>query len=143
MECPITLCPLRELSVPVAFASAPDRPYELEALCNWLQHSPRNPLTGERADVFDLVLLGDADQRQRGMEILMERGLTICDADVFQDELKEIKNDLMVLDVEMDKANRTIDALVADKTRLERRVNRLHEKYASNKGDLCPICVVS
>ena len=82
MECPITLCPLCELSVPVAFASAPDRPYELEALCDWLQHSPRNPLTGERVDAFDLVLLGDADQRQRGAEILVERGLTICDTQV-------------------------------------------------------------
>jgi len=82
MECPITLCPLHELSLPVAFASAPDQPYELEALCTWLDRTSKNPLTGEAVEVFDLVLLGDVSQRCRSAEVLRERGLTICEAQV-------------------------------------------------------------
>ena len=81
-RCPITLCALHELSLPVAFASAPDQPYELEALCAWLERSPINPLTGVEADVGELVPLGDSRQQERSVGILCTRGLTIFETQV-------------------------------------------------------------
>ena len=72
MQCPITL---HEISNPVAFASLESQPYELHALCDWLELSCRNPLTGGAACVGDLVPLGSDEQRRVGWEMLERRGV--------------------------------------------------------------------
>ncbi len=76
-ECPITLCPFHELRNPVVFLCAPNQPYELDALCTWMELDPRNPLTGEAACVDSIVVLGSARQQQESMERIERRGLTI------------------------------------------------------------------
>ena len=80
MECPITL---HEPAHPVAFASLESQPYELHALCDWLELSCRNPLTGRAACVGDLVPLGSDEQRRVGAEMLERRSLTIVENQVF------------------------------------------------------------
>ena len=82
-ECPITLCPFHELLNPVAFSCALDQPYELDALCMWMEVCPRNPLTGRVARVDDLVALGSASQQRESVEWMKRRGLTITLNQVF------------------------------------------------------------
>ena len=134
-RCPITLCDMHELSLPVAFSSAPNQPYELEALCTWLEGSPTNPLTGTAANIEELVLLGDAHQQERSERILDARGLTIA----FRMELKDLQKDLKQLNARIEQANRTMHNLIAEKTRVELRVCYLDERYADKKMlALCP-----
>ena len=75
MQCPITLRPLHELTHPVAFACNMDQPYELDAVCDWLELSCTNPLTGQAASVRDLVGVG-GDVETAEM-LLRQRSLTI------------------------------------------------------------------
>jgi hypothetical protein len=82
-QCPITLCPIDELSNPVAFSLAPRQIYELDALCDWLELCSKNPLTGEPGKVEDLIALGNADQQRQSREILECRSLTILHNQVF------------------------------------------------------------
>ena len=84
MRCPITLESVDRLSNPVAFYSSPDQPYELSALCQWLELSCTNPLTGNNETVRDLILLGSADQRRESMEMLSKLSLTIDSKQVFK-----------------------------------------------------------
>ena len=76
-ECPITLCPVNELSNPVYFSSAPGHIYELNSLCDWLELCSKNPLTGEAVCIRDIVALGNADQQLRSLRIMECRVLTI------------------------------------------------------------------
>ena len=76
-ECPITLCPVNELSNPVSFSSAPGHIYELNSLCDWLECCSKNPLTGEAVCIRDLVTLGNADQQLQSRGIMERRVLTI------------------------------------------------------------------
>jgi len=82
MECPITLQPFRELSNPVAIGSE-SVPYELDALCDWLELSGTNPLTGKAVCVCELMALGDADQQRRTIARLKLRRLGIVESQVF------------------------------------------------------------
>ena len=126
-ECPITLRALHEISVPAAFASAPDQPYELEALCTWLERSRMNPVTGLEVD-DDILLIGDAEQRRRGIEMLMERGFIMLYGGDGDETIKELRDDLKRLAFEIENMHRIIDALVAEKARIERRLRRMEAK---------------
>jgi hypothetical protein len=46
--CPITLTPVDELRWPVALNGNTARPYECEALVDWVLHRPRDPMTNLR-----------------------------------------------------------------------------------------------
>ena len=130
MECPITLRPLHELSHPVAFKSRLDQPYELHAVCDWLELSCTNPLTGQAASVCDLVAVGvGGDVAEM---LLRQRSLTIVGNQVFRSEVKEIKDDLDRLNVNISELSKTISALVGEKTRLETRINFLNTQYVNN-----------
>lgn len=83
MQCPITLESMDRLTNPVAFSSSPNQPYELSALCQWLELNCTNPLTGNNETVRDLILLGSADQRRESMEMLSKLSLTIDSNQVF------------------------------------------------------------
>ena len=90
-ECPITLCPLRELSNPVAFSFNLDQPYELDALCTWMEANPVNPLTGGEARIEDLVALGDVSQQQSSAELMERRNLTIIENQVLFLKMTEMQ----------------------------------------------------
>ena len=132
-RCPITLRAAHELEMPVAFASSPDQPYELEALCTWLERNPTNPLTGQTASAEELMPLGDSEQQKRGAEALSERSLTLA----FRMELEELKRDLKQLNARIEQTNKTMHTLMAEKTRIELRV-----QYIDNRYKKCP-CVIS
>jgi hypothetical protein len=90
-ECPITLCPLSELSNPVAFSCDLDQPYELDALCTWMEANPVNPLTGREAHIGDLVALGDVSQQQSSAELMERRNLTIIENQVLFLKMTEMQ----------------------------------------------------
>ena len=138
-RCPITLCALHELSLPVAFASAPDQPYELEALCAWLERSPINPLTGVEADVGELVPLGDSRQQERSVGILRS-----MDSLVFAGlkEMRKLKGDLKLLGARIEETNKTMHTLMAEKMRIELRVDYLHDRYTEKRSSTS-FCSVS
>jgi hypothetical protein len=60
--CPITLAYVHELTHPVAFASNPAQPYELDPLWEWVLASDRHPLTGRRCTVEDISALWFNDE---------------------------------------------------------------------------------
>lgn len=141
--CPITLNSIEEISLPVAFASAPEQPYELTALCTWLERKRVNPLTGEMIGDFQFVLLGSEEQQDRSDKVLDEW----LEAKVFRDELKELQSDLKKLGSEIERVNTAMDTLVAEKTRIERRVSRIYENHISRtSGSPCKcfdVCTIS
>ncbi len=138
MECPITLRVLDELSLPVAFASAPDQPYEFEALCSWLERNTTNPVTGEKANIDQLIPLGDIMQQRRTMAILKLRRWNIMQKQAFMEEIGELKRDLERLDLEIRQTNNTMAKLTGERVRIEFRIDHLNERYINN--NTCPAC---
>ena len=139
MECPITL---QEPSHPVAFASLESQPYELHALCDWLELSCRNPLTGRVACVGDLVPLGSDEQRRVGAEMLERRSLTIVENQAFRNEVKEIKDDLDQMNATLSDLGKEIAALLGEKARLEAKLNFLNDQYLKRNKNT-NMCLVS
>jgi hypothetical protein len=139
-ECPITLCPFHDLSNPVAFSSALDQPYELDALCSWMEVCPRNPLTGRVARIDDLVALGSASQQRESVEWMKQRDLTITLNQVFRNEVNEIKVELEELNERIRDVANTMSVLMGEKTRIETRIDFINKQNYAKK---CPYCTIS
>jgi hypothetical protein len=82
MACPITLLQFHEIPNPVAIGTE-SVPYELDALCDWLEVGGTNPLTGRAVCVCELVALGTADQQRQTVELIRRRRLKIVESQVF------------------------------------------------------------
>lgn len=142
-ECPITLCPLSELSNPVAFSFDLDQPYELDALCTWMEANPVNPLTGREAHIGDLVALGGFSQQQSSAELMERRNLTIIANQEFRNEVKDIKAELGQLNDKIRDVNKTMSVLMGEKTRIDTRIEFLNKQFVNKDQDTCPHCVIA
>ncbi len=60
-------------------------------------------------------------------------------------EMKDLKKELKQLSARIEQTNKTMHTLMAEKTRIELRVNYLDDRYAEKKmPSLCPVsCSVS
>ena len=139
-ECPITLCPLIELSNPVAFACALDQPYELDALCTWMELNSVNPLTRREVCIGDLVALGDVDQQQSSARFMEHRNMTIAANQDFRNEVNGIRAELNQLSGKIRDVNKTMSVLMGEKTRIETRIKFLNKQCTK---DTCPSCVIA
>ena len=82
--CPITLSFVHELLHPVAFASNPLQPYELEPLWKWMLASDhRHPLTSEPCSLSDIVALKCTDEDKCTVAMLEGMWLTLQNTKVF------------------------------------------------------------